>query len=498
MSPRKIRTMTSSSLLNPTDTDQLTRAMNAHRDGLLDQAQTLYINWLSANPQSAQAAEMLGVLYGQRQQFDEAVRLLQHAVKLDPDKISIRINLGNALIAIKSFDAAYAHLKLAVKKDSSYAALFNLGVCLTQLGRYQEALQQLQNCLKLNIKPAEIWAQIGFCYFELGDYDQSLRCNLEALAHDAHHINAKKNLGFAYLSIRRYALGWYFYENRWAGETHHPQPTDFKEPQWTGYQSLENKTIFVYAEQGLGDCVQFVRYLPLLVQRGGRVIFYTPHTLRRLLISSALPIDLVTSYKDATDFDYQVPLLSLPLAFNTDQNNLPAHTSYLQCDYILRKKWQDLLPKKVLKIGLMWRGLSVPHKKRLTPAALENLLATPNTQFVSLCHDKNSEDESFLARHPEILNYAPFDDLADTAGLMMNLDLIVTVDTVVAHLAGALGIPVLILLHRHADWRWQNDGDHAQTCAWYPSAQLFRQTTADDWNAPTEGVKQLLQNWPIQ
>jgi hypothetical protein len=284
--------------------------------------------------------------------------------------------------------------------------------------------------------------------------------------------------------------GWQDYEQRWA------QPNvilrSFHEPRWDG-SPLEGKSIFVYAEQGLGDTIQFIRYLPLIKERGGTVLFGSPPGLERLF--SGIPgVDrLIAGGAAVPPFDVQAPLLSLPGIFGTTLATIPAAVPYLRADPGLVDHWRgELAPLEGFKIGVAWQGSpkNTGDRYRSFPLThFESLARVPGVQLVSLQKGPGAEQMSGIGERFPILDLSDRLDKAgaflDTAAVMMNLDLVVTADTAVAHLAGALGVPVWTLLMLTPDWRWLLDRSDTP---WYPTMHLFRQKRFGDWAEAFEHI----------
>ncbi len=246
-------------------------------------------------------------------------------------------------------------------------------------------------------------------------------------------------------------------------------------PKWAG-QELQGKTIFLYAEEGFGDTIWFARYLPLLAQRGANLILACPVVLHRLLRSLPCPIRLLRPEEDIPEYDYQSSLFSLPFAFATRLDSIPADVPYLKADPEIVEKWKPAMAGagKRLKVGLAWSGRPLPYGRSIPPESLKPL-SNPNVQFFGL--------QDGLA-DPNVINLkSQISDFADTAAVIHHLDLLITIDTAAAQLAGAMGKPAWVLLKRIPDWRWLLD---RESSPWYPTLKLYRQTAWDDWTSPIE------------
>jgi len=290
--------------------------------------------------------------------------------------------------------------------------------------------------------------------------------------------------------------GWQAYESRWeVGSMGGPAPV-LPRPRWAG-QMLHGETVLIYAEQGYGDTLQFCRYAPMVAARGGRVVLVVPNALRQVMTTLDGVAELLSQEDDViSDFDYHCPLLSLPLAFDTRMETIPAVVPYLRGD---AAPWGDFLGRLPgLKVGLVWAGKSrtaqpnavaVDQRRSMRLAEMAPLLDVPNCSFVSL---QLGPPAAQLQTLPDTKIHDVSDrmaDWADTAGLILGLDLVIAVDTAVAHLAGALGRPVWLLSRFDGCWRWFQGRDDSP---WYPTMRLFRQTSRGDWAGVIARVRQAL------
>jgi hypothetical protein len=293
------------------------------------------------------------------------------------------------------------------------------------------------------------------------------------------------------LTLGDFRAGWRGYESRWATAAFAPHRRSFLRPLWLGDEPVAGKTILLYAEQGFGDTLQFVRYAPAVAALGARIILEVQRELVRLI--AAMPdIDGVIAHGEPLPaFDFQCPLMSLPLALRTELRTIPARVPYLQAPDPAVAEWRARLPAGTPRIGLVWAGDRM-HKndanRSMPLAPLRPVFDLPALSFVSLQQEISSEDAETLCGLPSRYHPArPFRDFADTAGAIACLDAVIAVDTAVTHLAGALGKPVFLLLPFGADFRWLRErGDSP----WYPTARLFRQQAFNDWSGP---IKQLCQ-----
>jgi tetratricopeptide (TPR) repeat protein len=320
-----------------------------------------------------------------------------------------------------------------------------------------------------------------------------------ALATKSNCVELLYYVGLLHLLHGDFAAGWHNYEYRWQTKMLRNARRDFSQPQWLG-QPIDGARILLYAEQGLGDTLQFMRYVPMVAARGAKIILEVPPELRRVVESAQFDgaqVQIVTRGSRLPDFEWQSPLMSLPFIFHTDLASIPSTTPYLQAEARLMHEFGPNLAPAAnpgLRVGLVWSG-SPRHtrdpQRSIPLAQLCTLTEIPGATFYSLQKGPAAKDLLDMPIDMNLIDLSThLNDFADTAAALANLDLLITVDTAVAHLAGALGKPVWILLTRNPDWRWLLDREDSP---WYPTAQLFRQSTAGDWSPVIERVHRELQ-----
>jgi hypothetical protein len=295
------------------------------------------------------------------------------------------------------------------------------------------------------------------------------------------------------LTVRDYARGLREYEWRWK-RTGMVARKEFRKPPWLGETPLNGKTIVLHGEQGLGDTVQFSRYVPHVARMGAKVVLEVPAGLQTLLRDIEGVAEIVPRGEKLPPYDLHCPLGSLPLACKTDAPAIPAGIPYLRAPEASLAKWRPRLEKLPSpRVALAWSGSSAHPNDRnrsLSLAQLKPLLSAPGANFVSVQRDLRDDDAQELSREPGLLQLGPeLDDFADTAAVLALCDLVVCVDTSVAHVAGALGRPVFLLLPFQPDWRWMLDRDASP---WYPAIRLFRQSAPRDWDGAIARVREAL------
>jgi hypothetical protein len=314
-----------------------------------------------------------------------------------------------------------------------------------------------------------------------GDMGAAAKLFEQALELSPDSAEARSFLGLIHLTQGNFRVGWSEYEDRRGTPQFLRDRRTFSQPLWKG-EPLEGSRILLYAEQGLGDTLHFVRYVPLVAARGGKVVLEVPSRLHRLLASTSGAVEVIRHGEAIPEVDWQCPLLSLPLAFGTELNTIPAKIPYIYADPLQVEAWRQRLPGNPLRIGLVWGGSPLhPHDARRS-IALEHLAPLTHLEgatFCSLQAGEPAEQVKQLGPRIHLIDLQDEQkDFADTAAIIANLDLVISIDTSVAHLAGAMGKPVWILLNSSADWRWLLE---REDCPWYPTVRLFRQPTPGNW-----------------
>lgn len=470
---------------------QLESAVSHHKAGRLDQAKQLYSAMLSQDPKHVVALHYLGVIAYQQGDVRQATALIGKAIALRPDYDEAHNNQGLALHALAKLDEAVTsyQMALAIKPDFVNAHN-NLGLALHTLGKLDEAVASYHKALA--IKPDFVEAQnnLGLALQDLGKLDEAVASYHKTLAIKPDFAEAHVNLGQLLLLTGDFD-GWESYSWRWRWKGSGLRPRDYKEPLWDG-SALEGKTIFIYPEQGVGDTIQFARYLPLVEELGARVIFEVPETLYRLFKGSKVTEHLVGTRETLPPFDCHTPLLDVPRLMNTTLETIPSCDSFLRTSPELQEAWAErICPSKNIRLGVVWAGSPKhknDHNRSIEGALFRPLTEVPGVSVYSL--QVGRDGESALLFGDKATDIAPFlTDFADTAAAMSNLDLIVSADTSVAHLAGALGKSVWTLLPFIPDWRWLLDRDDSP---WYPTMRLFRQSTIGDWTMVLEKIGRAL------
>jgi tetratricopeptide (TPR) repeat protein len=441
-------------------------------------------------PEHAGAFNNRGIILHWVKRFDEALASYDRALVVRPGDAKVLYNRGNTLKELKRFDEALASYDRALAVRPEYAeALNNRGNTLKELKRFDEALASYDRALAVRPEYAEALRNRGNTLEELKRFDEALASYDRALAVRPEYAEAHLNESLVRLLTGDFVRGWKKFEWRWKSESLSLSRRNFAQPLWLGEDGIEGKTILLHSEQGLGDTIQFCRYAPLVAARGARVLLQVPASMQDLMASLAGVGQIIGPTSKLPDFDLHCPLLSLPLAFETRLDTIPSATPYLSASSERVSNWNISLGLKYRpRIGLVWSGSpahSNDHNRSIELRTLLQLLDIDAT-FVSLQNDIRPDDATVLKDRSNFLHFGDkLKDFSDTAALISNLDLVISVDTSVAHLAGALAKPVWILLPFLPDWRWLLDRDDSP---WYPTARLFRQYAPGDWSGVIDHV----------
>lgn len=495
--------------------DLMSSAVALHRAGNLPAAEKLYREILGSDPRHAPALHLLGVLACQTGRADAGIDSIRRALGIRPDFAEAHYDLGVIFMSQgKAAEAAACHrealrlkpgypeawngLGIALKeqKDLRQAmecyrralqlqprlawAHNNIGNVLMEQDRLKEALPSFREALRLNPAFFEAHNNLGNCLQRLGRLREALASYDDAIRVQADYGEAHWNKSVALLAIGEFALGWREYE--WRGRRKNVKERSFRQPVWDGSVS-PLRTILVHAEQGLGDTLQFVRYLPRVKERVGRVVFECPAALLALLADFPGVDQMVGAGSPLPAFDVQAPLMSLPGIFGTTVDSIPAEVPYLAAQPSSAEDWRRTFGDVPgLKVGIAWQGnpRHLMDRHRSIPLQCFAALArVPGVRLYSLQRGHGAEQLREPANQFGVSDLGPrLENFTDTAAVMKNLDLVITADTAVAHLAGALNVPVWIAIGSVPDWRWLLERTDSP---WYPSARLFRQVRSGDW-----------------
>ncbi|MFQ5936832.1 MAG: tetratricopeptide repeat protein [Acidiferrobacterales bacterium] len=501
---------------------ELDEALEHHRAGRLQEAEALYRRVLAREPDHADALHLLGVIAHQVGQHENAVALIEQAVARNPDSPEYHNGLGEALHALgqhdraldaygractlnpryadahcnrgialhaqgKLTDAVSAFEKAAAVSPDSAEAHYNLANVLHEVGEFERAVAAYQVAIQRSPNDPDIYNNLGVALADQLKLNDAFAAFDQSLALQPDFAQAHSNKGMALLLTGRFEEGWreYAWRMPWVEYKH------IRTVRWDG-QAFAGKTLLVHTEQGIGDSIQFCRYLPMVKTRGGRVLLACQPAMQRLLQGlpgvDAWVGDPKTLSADVV-FDFYCPLLNIPGLFDTKLESIPAEVPYLRVDPGLIATWKQRIDPQRYNVGLCWAGRPTnrnDQNRSTTLAAFAPLARANGVVFYSLQKGVATEQ---AAHPPAGMTFvditSELNDFADTAALIANLDLVIAVDTAVAHLAGALAKPVWVVLTYCADWRWLLDREDSP---WYPTMRLFRQPHPGDWDAPMQRV----------
>ncbi|MBI3838864.1 MAG: tetratricopeptide repeat protein [Planctomycetia bacterium] len=449
-----------------------------------DQAEQCFRLALAAKPDFAEAHNNLGSVLQQKKEYEAAAQCYQSAIDLRPDFAEAFNNWGSLCQDQKQFDSAmdYYRKALALQPDSA-DTLANLGTVLQMQGKPAESIAYHRRALTIRPDNHQSHFSLGAALHLLGQEDEALASYAEAIRIKPDYAEAYHNRSFVRLSQGDLAAGWPDYE--WRLKCKDYKGRRFDAPTWNG-SPLAGRTLLVHAEQGLGDALQFIRYVKLAEQSGGEVIVEVQPALVRLLQASGFG-RVIGGGSPLPRFDLHIHLLSLPGIFNTTLESVPADVPYLAADPPLIATWRQRLDSYPgFKIGIAWQGnaaYTFDHFRSIRLSEFAPLAEVEGVTIISLQKNAGLEQLAALAdRFTAVELGSSLDNEAgafmDTAAVMRNLDLVVTCDTSILHLAGGLGVPVWAALSSASEWRWMKD---RSTSPWYPTMRLFRQRRLDDW-----------------
>jgi len=445
---------------------------------------------LEIDPQFVFAMEHLGKVLGSLKQYDDAVAVMRRVVQFKPNSADALGALGIALRDNEQLSEAIEVLRRALAiEPGNFAALNGLGVALALTNQLDDAIAKFREALRVDPNSAVAVKNLGVALAERGEFDESLVKLDRAIELNPDFPEAHGNLAMVSLMNGRFARGWVEYEWRWrANLTFLATPRELSQPRWDG-KPLEGKTILLHAEQGFGDTMQFVRYVPMVAAMGGRVIVEVQRELVQL-VRRAFGAEKVIGAGDLPPrFDCHCPLLSLPLAFATDLNSIPGKIPYLFADAASTARWKERVDAvgAGLKIGLVWAGNPknrLDSKRSIPIEQIYQLVRARGARFFSL--QKNAGNLTWPADVSVTDWTSELRDFDDTAALVANLDLAISVDTAVAHLAGAMGKRTWVMIPYVPDWRWLLGRADSP---WYPTVRIFRQSVRGDWEGVMEEVR---------
>lgn len=452
---------------------------------------------LSIAPSDVEAKLLLGLALGAQGQLDEAMPLMDAVADARPghahpcrDLAELLVRLGRPADAVVQFRAWLAQV------PADAGAHHALGLALADLGQLEAAISHLRRAIAIDPAPAAGWSNLGMLLKIERQFEEAITAHDAAVLRAPQDPQIRVNRAVALLHARRLTEAWRDYEWRLRQTGHTGLPLATLLPDIAGLD-LRGRTVLVTHEEGFGDTLQFVRYVPLLAERGARVVLAVPRELRRLAGRVTGVAEMCVFGTPLPRFHYHCPVFSLPRAFGTTMETIPCDTPYVSVDPALIAQWESRLPSGGLRVGLVWAGQARPWlpgfstldgRRSVGIATFAPLADVPRVSFISLQKGPAAAEPvpAGLTLHdpmPEV------GDFADTAAIVAGLDLVVSVDTAVVHLAGALGKPVFLLDRYDNCWRWFSGREDSP---WYPRLRIFRQERLGDWTTPMRRVAEAI------
>ena len=505
------------------------RATIAAENGQWASAHTIYEKILRLQPTDNKALLCLAQSAKQMGDLKAALKSFLRIPQDDPYYFDAQLDAGLIFMKTGNAEAAITCLCSAVKSEpSSVAALASRAIAFTKIEQYENALLDLTKCIKLAPKKADLFYNRALVYRKLRENENAVADYTRAIKLDNNHYRAYNNRAIALrdakrfdcaindfdkaieinrdfadgywnkaltlLRIEEYERAWPLHEYRWRSPHFTSPNRNFDKPLWLCDESLDGKTILVHSEQGLGDSLQFCRYITLIQNLGCQIYLEVERPLISIM-RTLLPASCIfEKNSELPDFDCHCPMMSLPLAFKTKIETIPCKTPYLSACDTHKKFWHNRLgAKKKPRIGIVWQGNPTHMNDTKRSIALEKIVdyLLPDFEWFSLQKDVTTKDLNIIKSTAKLQHFGEeIGDFCSTAGLCDALDAVVSVDTSIAHLAGAIGKPVHILLSYNADARWH---ENRSDTPWYPNATLFRQNADNEWAGPlTQSMKALL------
>jgi Tfp pilus assembly protein PilF len=475
---------------------QLRAAIADFRQGRFAEAAVGFRNVLAVQPERADVLHYLGVIafYGGR--LEEAEGLIRQSIDRNPNDPEAHSNLGAVLKDQEKLEEAELSCRRAIALNPALpGAHTNLGNVLSRRGAFDEALACYQRALAIVPQNPRYHTNLGVCLSDLGRVDEAIACYRRAIEIEPRLPEPHWNLALALL-LKGDPRGWGEFEWRWHSPRFTTTRRDFPRPQWRG-EPVASRTILLHAEQGLGDTIQFARLVPLVTGRGANVILECQPQLAGLLTGLRGVNRVIPGGQPLPAFDLHCPLGSLPLALRIGLDVIPGEVPYLRPDPQRINQWNARLGEStgLLRVGLAWAGSPTLANDRFRSISLSQLASLANVRgvrFYSFQKGEGTEQAKTPPPGMELIELGPdLHDFSDTAAAMSAMDLVISVDTAVAHLAGALGKPVWLMLPANPDWRWRL---HRTDSAWYPSMRLFRQPRLGDWQSVVNEIAKCLES----
>ncbi len=467
----------------------LKKTIKHHLQGKIDKAELGYKKIIKAEPNNILANNNLASLMNIKKKYNHALILLNNILKLKPNFVDALNNKGISLIGLNNYDEALKIYNQLLKlKPDFLKAIVNKANCLKQMGYQEEALKYYKKASDIEPKNIEVIFNSAICYFELNQLDESEKLYNETINLNPNLIDANFGLSIIKLLKGNYEEGLSLYE--WRKKRSSFKKYDFYnyKTEWLGDKDLKNKTIFITREQALGDYIQYCRYFSIIQTMGAKIVLDVPEQLKSMIDNMGIEYTSFENIKK-TRFDYYCPIASLPYAFKTTLDTIPNKVPYLFTPKDIKNFWKEKLDNTKIKIGLKWSGNPKYSDDKNRSTTLDKFLPLFELpfEFHSLHIDYTPFDEKTMINIPNLFCHKnEIIGLENTAGLIEAMDLVISVDTGIVQLCGALGKKFWNLLPYTSDYRWMLDRDDSP---WFPTAKLYRQQNKNDWDAVIIKVK---------
>lgn len=460
--------------------------------GKIDAALEAHNTANTLRPNNSLILANLGKVLTSLGRYSQAEVALNSAIMLEPDSILALVNIGSLALKQKNIDSAISFFEKALSIfPENIGISVNLALAMKQAGHFKDAKALLTELLQAQPDNTHLLSNLASVLQLQGEYKQALELLQKAVMLEPTNAELHWNLGIVLLTTGDFKQGWQEYEWRNRIRNSDVSKRKFKSPKWDGQPLENNKVLFLYSEQGCGDAIQFIRYVNLIEKKGGRIIVQCQPSLKRLFQSIKIIDQVITNKDKIPAFDFHVPIISLPNIFDTSIDTIPANIPYFDVDQFSRIEIPDT--EKKLNVGIVWAGNPIQQVdcwRSMKVEDIEPLFTVEGVQFFSLQVGERANEIKASSFNKNIIDLSDqLIDYAATASVIAELDLVISVCTSVAHLAGAIGKPVWIPLAKAADFRWLTDTDRSP---WYPDARLFRQIKMGDWRNPVNDIKKKL------
>ena len=429
----------------------------------------------------------------QNNDFETAKICFEQVLAKETDNFILQHNLALTYARLGDNETAIKIFGYPVAKGYE-ESLIGRGACYRNIGKYKEAAIDFGNAFLLNPNHSHAYSNYGNSLREFGRPDLAISFLEIATKLNPEAMDIRLNLSVSHLLNGDYNKGWEYYDARWYYESSQSFKPNYPGTEYDGSQDISDKIVYVYGEQGLGDQIQFSRYINLIKQKAHKVIFLCRKPLLQFFKYNFPDVEVIDNLDNPVQYHYHVPLMSLPKIFGTVVDNIPYSEKYLSADDNTIKKWHKKLgPKNKTRVGICWSPTKVAYISRFRRMNLQEMLVinNPNIELYNLCYETTDEEKELMRQHGVIDFSNELGDFMDVGGLVSNLDLVITVDTVTSHLAGSLGIPTWVTLPDYAmDWRWLLDRTDSP---FYSCIRLFRQKGDNTWGPVMQEIRQLLE-----